>query len=193
MMKSTIDLTDEKLVDEQTVDSDAPKERVAAEASDDGQQEQPDKEQRDKASENKEKEEDEELQTKYLRLAADFQNYKRRIEKEKSDIYAFANEKLMAELLNVIDNFDRALAVETADTGVKEGMTMIFKQLIDVLEKSGLEEIDAYGLDFDPNYHHAVQMVNSDLHSSGLVAEVLQKGYMLNKKVIRPSMVIVAE
>ena len=86
-------------------------------------------------------EDDEDLKTKYLRLAADFQNYKRRVEKEKNDIYAYANEKLMAELLNVIDNFDRALAVESVDTGMKEGMEMIFKQLIDVLESCGLEEI----------------------------------------------------
>ena len=84
-------------------------------------------------------EDDEDLKTKYLRLAADFQNYKRRVEKEKNDIYAYANEKLMAELLNVIDNFERALAVESVDTGMKEGMEMIFKQLIDVLESCGLE------------------------------------------------------
>ncbi|MGI6765157.1 MAG: nucleotide exchange factor GrpE [Anaerovoracaceae bacterium] len=96
-------------------------------------------------------EDDEDLKTKYLRLAADFQNYKRRVEKEKNDIYAYANEKLMAELLNVIDNFERALAVESVDTGMKEGMEMIFKQLIDVLGSCGLEEIPAEGQDFDPN------------------------------------------
>jgi molecular chaperone GrpE len=137
--------------------------------------------------------EEEELNTKYLRLAADFQNYRRRVEKEKNDIYAYANEKLMAELLNVIDNFDRALAVETVDTGMKDGMVMILKQLVDVLEKSGMEEIAAEGQDFDPNFHHAVQTVKSDEHGSGQVAKVLQKGYMLNTKVIRPAMVIVAE
>lgn len=138
-------------------------------------------------------EEEEELNTKYLRLAADFQNFRRRVEKEKNDIYAFANEKIMVELLNVIDNFDRALAVDTLDKGMKEGMAMILKQLINVLEKSGLEEIPAEGKDFDPNYHHAVQTENSETYSSGQVSKVLQKGYMLNKKVIRPTMVIVAE
>ncbi len=137
--------------------------------------------------------EEEELQTKYLRLAADFQNYKRRVEKEKNDIYAFANEKLMVELLNVIDNFDRALAVETADSGMKEGMEMILKQIVDVLEKSGLEEVPSDGQEFDPNCHHAVQTECSDAHCSGQITKVLQKGYSLNKKVIRPSMVIVAE
>ncbi|GAB1476557.1 hypothetical protein MASR2M70_13910 [Bacillota bacterium] len=137
--------------------------------------------------------EDDELNTKYLRLAADFQNYKRRVEKEKNDIYAYANEKLMAELLNVIDNFNRALAVETVDSGMKDGMALILKQLLDVLEKSGLEEIEAEDQDFDHNFHHAVQTIDSDEHSSGQIAKVLQKGYMLNKKVIRPTMVIVAE
>ncbi|HZK02745.1 MAG TPA: nucleotide exchange factor GrpE, partial [Anaerovoracaceae bacterium] len=95
--------------------------------------------------------------------------------------------------LNVIDNFDRALAVDTVDTGLKEGMEMILKQLVGVLEKSGLEEIEAKDCEFDPNYHHAVQTEANDSYSNGQITKVLQKGYMLNKKVIRPSMVIVAE
>jgi molecular chaperone GrpE len=99
----------------------------------------------------------------------------------------------MVELLNVIDNFDRALSVETVDNSMKEGMAMILKQLITVLEKSGLEEIIAEGQSFDPNFHHAVQTESSDVHENGHIAKVLQKGYTLNKKVIRPSMVIVAE
>lgn len=134
-------------------------------------------------------EEDEALNTKYMRLMADFQNYKRRVEKEKSDIYAFANEKLVSEQLAVIDNFERALMVETADTGFAEGMKLIFKQLTDVLEKAGLEEIKAHGEDFDPNFHNAVMTEDNPEFESGKVTEVLQKGYMLNKKVIRPSMV----
>lgn len=137
--------------------------------------------------------EEEELNTKYLRLAADFQNFRRRVDKEKNDIYAYANEKIMTELLDVIDNFDRALAIETADTGMKEGMEMIFKQLMDVLEKAGLKEIPALGEGFDPNFHHAVQTVSSRDHEGGKVTTVLQKGYILNDRVIRPSMVIVAE
>ncbi len=137
--------------------------------------------------------EEEELNTKYLRLAADFQNFRRRVDKEKNDIYSYANEKIMTELLAVIDNFDRALAVETADTGMKEGMEMIFKQLMGVLTKSGLEEIPTENQEFDPNFHHAVQTESTDETEKGHITTVLQKGYMLNKKVIRPSMVIVAE
>lgn len=141
------------------------------------------------------KEEDEELQARYLRLAADFQNFKRRAEKERKDIYAYANEGLMAELLSVLDNFERGLAVseETAGKGMLEGMQMIFKQLLGVLEKNGLKEIEALGLDFDPNFHNAVMMAPSEDYESGKVAEVLQKGYTLNGRVLRPSMVKVAE
>jgi len=135
--------------------------------------------------------EEEAWSAKYVRLMADFQNYKKRVEKEKSDIYAYANEKLVTELLTVIDNFDRALAHECADESYVEGMRMIFKQLSGVLEKAGLEEINALGEDFNPNYHNAVMMEDNDAYESGKVTNVMQKGYMLNKKVIRPAMVMV--
>lgn len=138
--------------------------------------------------------EEEALQTKYLRLMADFQNFKRRTEKEKSDIYAFANEKLVKELLDVIDNFERALAVGVGEGGEKfsEGMEMILKQLLGVLEKAGASEIKALGEDFDPNFHNAVMTEDSSEYESGKVTAVLQKGYTLNGRVVRPSMVKVA-
>jgi len=136
--------------------------------------------------------EDEALNVKYLRLMADFQNFKRRTEKEKSDIYAFANEKIVGELLNVIDNFERALALGQEGDSFVEGMSLIFKQLQGVLEKAGVKEIEALGLDFDPNFHNAVMMEDTDEFESGKVSCVLQKGYTLNNKVIRPSMVKVA-
>lgn len=135
---------------------------------------------------------EEALNAKYLRLMADFQNFKRRTEKEKSDIYAFANEKIIGELLNVIDNFERALAAGDAEDGFYKGMEMILKQLLSVLEKAGAGEIAALGEDFDPNFHNAVMTEDSTEYESGKVTEVLQKGYVLNNKVIRPSMVKVA-
>ena len=145
------------------------------------------------AEEQKEvKEEDEALNMKYLRLMADFQNFKRRTEKEKNDIYAFANEKLVVELLNVIDNFERALALGQEGDSFVEGMNLIFKQLQGVLEKAGVKEIEALGQEFDPNFHNAVMMEDTDEFESGKVSCVLQKGYTLNNKVIRPSMVKVA-
>lgn len=139
--------------------------------------------------------EEEDMKTRYMRLAADFQNYKRRVEKEKSDIYAYANEKIVTELLDVIDNFERAIAhdQECKDSKMLEGMAMIFKQLKGVLEKSNVDEIKAIGEEFDPNFHHAVMTENSVEYESGKVTAVLQKGYLLNGKVIRPSMVKVAE
>ena len=136
--------------------------------------------------------EEEALNIKYLRLMADFQNFKRRTEKEKSDIYAFANEKIISELLNVIDNFERALAAGDAADSFYQGMEMILKQLLGVLEKAGASEIKALGEDFDPNFHNAVMPEDSAEYESGKVTEVLQKGYILNNRVIRPSMVKVA-
>lgn len=136
--------------------------------------------------------EDEELNSKYMRLMADFQNYKRRTEKEKGDIYAYANEKIVSELLDVIDNFERALEHGEGDESFVQGMNNIFKILKGVLEKSGLEEIEALGTEFDPNFHNAVMTEDSSEYESGCVTQVLQKGYKLNSKVIRPSMVKVA-
>ena len=139
--------------------------------------------------------EEEDMKTKYLRLAADFQNFKRRTEKEKSDIYAYANEKFALDLLDVIDNFERALVHQDdcKDEKMKEGMELIFKQLQGVLEKNKITEIPALGEDFDPNVHNAVMTNASEDYESGKVSAVLQKGYKLNNKVIRPAMVMVAE
>jgi molecular chaperone GrpE len=136
--------------------------------------------------------EDEEVNTKYMRLMADFQNYKRRTEKEKSDIYAYANEKIVGELLDVIDNFERALLHGEGDEGFVQGMNSVFKILKGVLEKSGLEEIEALGMEFDPNFHNAVMTEDSTEYESNKVTQVLQRGYKFNGKTIRPSMVKVA-
>jgi molecular chaperone GrpE len=139
---------------------------------------------------------DEDLNAKYVRLAADFQNYRRRVEKEKSDIYAYANEKIAVDLRGVIDNFERALepygGAETQDEGFAKGMALIFKQLMDILMKNDVEEIKSLGEDFDPSLHHAVIMEESETYESGKVCAVLGKGYRLKDRVIRPAMVKVA-
>ncbi len=126
---------------------------------------------------------------KYMRLMADFQNYKRRTEKEKAEVFSYANEKIVTELLSVLDNFERALAQESADEKYAEGMELIFRQMSDVLTKAGLAEIDAVGKEFDPNFHHAVMTDDNADFESGQVTAVLQKGYTLHDKVIRPAMV----
>ena len=146
------------------------------------------KEQTDKKDDEKEDE-----SARYMRLMADFQNYKKRVEKEKNDIYSYANEKIVTELLAVLDNFERALdAGNDAPESFLKGMELIFKQLYDVMEKAGTKEIEALGCDFDPNFHNAVMTEDSEEYESGKVTAVLQKGYMLNGRVIRPSMVKVA-
>lgn len=141
-------------------------------------------------------EEVEEANQKYLRLSADFQNYKRRVEKEKNEIYNFANEKLILALLPIIDNLERALdaALEESDerTGVAKGIEMTLQQFIDTLKNNGLEEIKAQGEIFDPNLHHAVMQEASEDYEANTILEVYQKGYSLNGKVIRPSMVKVS-
>lgn len=137
--------------------------------------------------------EDEDLNTKYLRLMADFQNYKKRTEKQKSEIHAYANEKIVLKLIEVMDNFERALGADASEgDSFKEGIEMIFKQLSDVLTDAGVKEIEAESTVFDPNFHNAVMMEDTDKFESGMVSEVLQKGYTLNGKVIRPAMVKVA-
>ncbi len=136
---------------------------------------------------------DESTNDKYIRLMADFQNFKRRSAKEKAEIYAYASEPLATQVLEVMDNFERALTQgEGSETPFGEGMKLIFKQLQDALEKNGVHEIEALGEEFNPNFHNAVMMEDSDEYESGHITAVLQKGYSLNGKVIRPSMVKVA-
>ena len=155
-------------------------------------------EKKEETSDNKEESEAEkqlaDMNAKYVRLMADFQNQKKRFEKEKADIYQFANEDIVKSLLEVIDNFERALDASQDDgSKFREGMEMIFKQLMGALEKAGVSEIKALGEEFDPNFHNAVMMEETDEFESNKVSGVMQKGYTLNSKVIRPSMVKVAQ
>jgi len=131
----------------------------------------------------------------YLRTTADFQNFKRRTEKEKSDIYKYAGEKLLVEILPIVDNIDRAMAhvPQEEQGGLADGLRMIQKSLLNLLEQNGVEPITAVGEVFDPELHHAVQMVASEDHEPHCIIEEYQKGYKLNGKVIRHSMVKVAE
>lgn len=141
---------------------------------------------------------------RYMRLMAEFQNFKKRAAKEKSDIHAFANERLVNDLLPVLDNFERALGWGADGTGNVEaaemseefanyakGMEMICLQLKGALEKAGLKEIEALGEEFDPAFHNAVMTDNTEEYEDGRISKVMQKGYTLNGRVIRPSMVAV--
>lgn len=132
----------------------------------------------------------EELTDRLKRTQAEFLNFKRRTEKEKLELATFANEKIMLELLAVIDNFERGLeAVEDKGSSLFQGMELICKQLYATMEKNGISLIDT-SIDFDPNFHHAVMQEEGE--EKGKILEVFQKGYLLKDRVIRPAMVKVS-
>ncbi|GAB6084829.1 nucleotide exchange factor GrpE [Alkaliphilus crotonatoxidans] len=128
------------------------------------------------------------------RLQADFANYKKRIEKEKSEIYLYANEKLAEELLGTMDNLERALeaASEEQETGLFQGIELVLKQLKELLKRNGVEEIEALNQPFDMNLHHAVAQEEAEAEANTII-EVFQKGYKIHQKVLRPAMVKVAK
>ena len=128
-----------------------------------------------------------------LRLQADFENFRRRTAKEKEELTAVITQNILGDLLPLLDNFERAMAVEQTDgEAFRTGVEMIFTQLKEVLDKNGLEHIEAEGQPFDPNVHQAVMRVENPDVADGTVTQVLQKGYRAKGRVIRPAMVQVA-
>ena len=132
------------------------------------------------------------LADKLLRQMAEFDNFRKRTAREKEEIGIVAKSKCISEILPVVDNFERAMQSECADGEFRKGMELIFKSLTDALTKMGVEEIKAEGEPFNPDLHYAVSTVESEELGSNVVANVLQKGYQLNGKVIRHAMVAVA-
>ena len=126
------------------------------------------------------------------RNMAEFDNFKKRMHKEKESMYSFILSDIFTALLPVMDNFEKAVNTQTADESYKEGMEMIYKQLTEYLENQGLVEIEALNTTFDPNIHEAVMHEENDKYKEKEVIEVLRKGYKINEKVIRHSMVKVA-
>lgn len=176
---------------EDAVKEEAVKEE-AEEAADSEKQDAEKKEAEKKEAEKKEAERQE--SERYLRLLADFQNFRQRTEKEKADIRSYANEKVIGELLPVVDNFERALQTKTDDIeSYAKGMEMILGQLLAAIEGAGVKEIPAEGEMFDPNKHNAVMTEEVEELEDGIISKVLQKGYTLNGRVIRPSMVAVVK
>lgn len=133
------------------------------------------------------------LMDKFMRLQADFANYKRRTEAQKTEFVELGVKKVVNDLLPVIDNFERALDSIGDKDSTYDGIMMIKDQLTDVLKKEGIVEMKALGEEFDPTYHHAVLTEDSDEYDSGYVIEVLQKGYLINEKTLRPAMVKVSQ
>ncbi|MUG45082.1 nucleotide exchange factor GrpE [Paenibacillus woosongensis] len=137
----------------------------------------------------------EEQQQRLMRAQADFDNFRRRTQKEKEELGKYASAKLITELLPVIDNFERAIASGEQGTDVSsyaKGVEMIFRQLEGVLGNEGLKAMETVGEPFNPEFHQAIMQVESDEHEEGIVVEEVQKGYMLKDKVLRPAMVKVS-
>ncbi|RAR43983.1 nucleotide exchange factor GrpE [Paenibacillus sp. MDMC362] len=136
-----------------------------------------------------------EHQQRTLRVQADFDNFRRRTQKEKEDLGKYASSKLITELLPVIDNFERALQASEENPefeSFSKGVSMIFRQLESVLATEGLTAMKSVGEPFNPEYHQAIMQVESDEYEEGIVVEEVQKGYMLKDKVLRPAMVKVS-
>jgi len=134
----------------------------------------------------------EESENRYLRQHADFENYKRRLRTEQETTVKYRAQSLVSDLLPALDNFERALKVEATDDKTKsilQGMEMVYRGLLDALQKEGVEVIEAEGKPFDPNLHQAVMQVEDADHEPGVVLEEFQKGYKLKDRVIRPTMV----
>ena len=132
-----------------------------------------------------------ELRDIHLRKLAEFDNFRKRTERERVEVKRHANEEMLRDLLPVLDNFERALE-HSADSdfgAFREGVEMIAKQLWDTLERQGIEVVDPLGQQFSPEYHEAVHRVEDDSLEPGTVASVLAKGYLCNGRLIRPAMV----
>lgn len=136
-----------------------------------------------------------EWKDKYLRAHADFENSKRRLEKDKANAVSYANESFAKDILAVIDSFENALASMNAEENdsevlakMREGVSLTYDQLKKILEKNSIKEIACEG-EFDPEVHQAIMQVESDEHECGEIVQVMQKGYMIKDRVLRPAMV----
>lgn len=196
--------TSDAEIDKTKSDTEAEPDKENKEDSNDEEATEETEEKSDKKQKKKEKKEKkdkkdekiEELEDRIKRQMAEFENFRRRTEAEKSAMYGMGVKSVVEKILPVIDNFERgiqAIPAEDKDSPVAQGMNMIYKQLTTELENLGVKPIEAVGLEFDANYHNAVMQVESDEYESGIVAQELQKGYMYRDSVVRHSMVAVVQ
>lgn len=132
------------------------------------------------------------LYDQLLRRTAEFENFRRRTQRERTELFEFAGMDVVRELLPVLDDFERALKVESSDKDYAKGMELIYQRLLNTLQKIGLEPFDSEGQKFDPNMHHAVEMVPSGEAEDHTVVQELQRGYNFKGRLLRPAMVKVA-
>jgi molecular chaperone GrpE len=133
------------------------------------------------------------LQDRLLRTAAEFDNYRKRMDRERRELADYTAGEAIKDLLPIIDNLERALQASAQDDPLRKGVELIHKQMLEMLRKRGVTPIEALGADFDPNVHEAVSHEESDQHREGEVMEELQRGYKVGERLLRPSMVKVAK
>ena len=135
------------------------------------------------------------LQQRFLRLTADFDNYRRRTRQENAEIRRTANERLLLDIIPIIDNFERALdaAKKELPENIITGIEMIYRQLHNLLSQEGVEPVESVGKPFDPVYQDAFERIETTEYPEGTVTAEVQKGYLLHGKVLRPALVIVAK
>jgi len=137
-------------------------------------------------------EEKNDLMDRLLRRQAEFDNFRRRAERERADFLEYANADAVRAILPILDDFERALKVECSGKEYARGMELIYQRLLEALKKLGLEPISAKGLKFDPNLHHAVDMVETDDVEDHVILDEYQQGYNFRGRPLRPAMVKVA-
>ena len=160
-----------------------------------GNEESTSKEVEKNAESNKLQEEYDKLNQQYIRLAADFDNYRKRQEQERENLLKYGAENALKKMTEILDNFERGeKALEQVEDcqKVKDSFNLLHKQVIETLQKLGLEEIEAEGKEFDPNFHEAVMQTPTGEHPENTIINVMQKGYKMGDKVLRPSLVNVA-
>lgn len=186
------DVSDEKEILEEEIENQA-EEQETQEAEAEGTEEAaPEEKAEELTPEQKLEAELNEQKDKYLRLMAEYDNFRKRTAKERLELTDNVKASSVSEILPLIDNFERALAVECADENFKKGIDMLYKQFTDALGRLGVKPMELEGKEFDPNFATAVSTVENEELGENTVAQVLQNGYTIGEKVIRPAVVIVA-
>lgn len=133
------------------------------------------------------------LQDRLLRTAAEFDNYRKRMDRERRELADYTAGEVVSELLPIVDNLERALQAAGEDDPLRKGVELIHRQMLDLLRRRGVKPIEALGTDFDPNFHQAVIHEESTEHREGEVMAELQRGYVVGDRLLRPAMVKVAK
>jgi molecular chaperone GrpE len=133
------------------------------------------------------------VQDRLLRTAAEFDNYRKRMDRDRRDLAEYTAGEVLGEFLPIIDNLERALQAAPQDDPLRKGVELVHKQMLDLLRKRGVTPIEALGADFDPRFHQAVSQETSEGHRDGEVMDEMQRGYMLGDRLLRPAMVKVAK